>query len=46
MRRARQDRMDAEGRTPHRDDRGNGEHRSHRDELADIDTSAVDDLKI
>ena len=45
MRRARQERMDAEERSGEgrRSDRG---PKSHQDELNEVDTSAVDDLKI
>src|SRR3989344_3744990 len=42
VRRARQERMESEGRG----DRGGRGPRPNRDELEDIDTSAVDDLKI
>ena len=45
VRRARQERMESEGRSD-RGDRGGRGPRPNRDELEDIDTSAVDDLKI
>ena len=45
VRRARQERMESEGRGD-RGDRGGRGPRPNRDELEDIDTSAVDDLKI